>query len=289
MMKCINIGCGSRFNENWINVDIQPVNNRIIAHDISNELPFTDNYFDVVYHSHVIEHLQRDKVAVFLEDCYRVLKPGGILRIAAPDLEQITRMYLLSLDNAYEGKAGWDDNYNWMMLELYDQVVRVKSGGEMLKYLHRKSIPNIEFISERCGYEVKSNIDSIQSMKRKNPEANVVRKRIPKSLKARLRKFMNKRIAKDWLVKKILGVDNDMYLDFKDEISFQKSGELHRWMYDKYSLTCLLRDGGFKKIQVFEASESNIQDWNLQNLDCDIDGNAYKPDSIYIESIRNHE
>ena len=46
-----------------------------------------------VYSSHMIEHLDRDEARAFLEEVWRVLSPGGIVRIAAPDLSLLIRDY----------------------------------------------------------------------------------------------------------------------------------------------------------------------------------------------------
>jgi hypothetical protein len=49
---------------------------------------------------------------------------------------------------------------HWIMLELYDQTVRNFSGGEMFQYFVRESIPNENFVLERCGVEAKKLIES---------------------------------------------------------------------------------------------------------------------------------
>ena len=62
-----------------------------------------------------------------------------------------------------------------------------------------------------------------------------------------------------------------------------KIGELHRWMYDKYSLTKLLSEAGFINIKQHFYNTSDIYDWEQQNLDAQSDGGEYKENSLYIE------
>jgi len=62
-----------------------------------------------------------------------------------------------------------------------------------------------------------------------------------------------------------------------------KIGELHRWMYDKHSLTKLLSEAGFVAIKQHAYNTSEIPDWHLQNLDCRSEGGEYKNFSLYIE------
>lgn len=64
------------------------------------------------------------------------------------------------------------------------------------------------------------------------------------------------------------------------------AGELHRWMYDRYSLARRLRAAGFENIAVCEAHTSRVSDWNAFGLDTEPDGSAYKPGSLYVEAER---
>lgn len=59
----------------------------IIVHNLAKGIPFPDGSVDVVYHSHLLEHLDRDVAERFLREVQRVLRLGGIQRIVVPDLE----------------------------------------------------------------------------------------------------------------------------------------------------------------------------------------------------------
>lgn len=107
----------------------------MIAHNLTQGIPFPDNYFDVVYHSHVLEHFPTAQAEDFIKDCYRVLCPQGILRVVVPDLEAIARTYLHAFDKVNNGFIEWDDNYQWILLEMYDQTVRNQTGGEMVNFI----------------------------------------------------------------------------------------------------------------------------------------------------------
>ena len=120
-------------------------------HDLTKKIPYEDGTFDVVYHSHVLEHFPKQKAPRFLSDCYRVLKPGGVIRVAVPDLESIARLYLDALDKASQGIPGWADNYNWMLLELFDQTVRESSCGQLCRLLSAKAHPQLGFRAGAMG------------------------------------------------------------------------------------------------------------------------------------------
>ena len=101
-LKLLNLGCGERYHGDWVNVDIVATGPGVMVHDLDRGLPFDDDSFDAVYHSHVLEHLAKERAPVFLDECFRVLKPGGIIRVAVPDLETIARLYLKNLEEAIQ-------------------------------------------------------------------------------------------------------------------------------------------------------------------------------------------
>lgn len=143
-MLVLNLGCGYQTSERCTNIDwsvpirlkgspvgrkVAPIvldgerkraydaiSGEVMRHDLRKGIPFGDDSADVVYHSHLLEHLDRDAVPGFLAEVKRVLKPGGIHRIVVPDLEVDARAYLASLDAASAGQA---------TAEQHEQAVRV--------------------------------------------------------------------------------------------------------------------------------------------------------------------
>ena len=83
----LNLGCGQYILPNWINVDLFIRHPKILPLDISKKFPFADNSFSFVFTEHTIEHLDYSNQKTMLQECFRVLTPGGILRIATPNLE----------------------------------------------------------------------------------------------------------------------------------------------------------------------------------------------------------
>ncbi|MBX7151373.1 methyltransferase domain-containing protein [bacterium] len=65
----------------------------IIHHDCTYGIPLDDNIVPAVYSSHFFEHLSKTQAQSLLSECYRVLKPNGIIRICVPSLdEEVTRI-----------------------------------------------------------------------------------------------------------------------------------------------------------------------------------------------------
>ena len=90
------------FYYGWQNIDIIPLHDfartqsyHFIEHDVRNGLPmYQDNTVDLMMSSHLLEHLTRSDGKKLLEECYRVMKTGAIIRLAIPDTEIITQKYL---------------------------------------------------------------------------------------------------------------------------------------------------------------------------------------------------
>lgn len=70
----------------------------ILVHDLARGIPFNDASVDVVYHSHLLEHMDREVAESFMREVKRVLKPQGLQRIVVPDLERLCRACLEHLE-----------------------------------------------------------------------------------------------------------------------------------------------------------------------------------------------
>jgi len=261
-LNYLNLGCGHHFHPDWTNVDFLATGEGVIVHNLLKGIPFEDNHFEVVYHSHVLEHFSRTDAVRFIQECYRVLKPGGVLRIAIPDLEQITdqykRLFQEGLQNVDSEEIAAD--YEWMMLEMYDQTVRNRSGGQILEYLRQETLPNPEFIQRRIGIEGRD-----IRIKYRTDEKTLKKEKLRLKLEKLARFFLGK------------------HFDYYRIGRLRLHGEIHQWMYDRYSLTRLLKRSGFKDIVKRSAEESSIPDWTSFGLEI-TDGVIRKPDSLFMEA-----
>src|SRR5579864_2422732 len=112
----VNIGCGTSVADGWYNIDNSPTiplsripfARRLLRipawpqdvhrHNALKGLPFSDGSVDFIYSSHTFEHFTYDQSLALARECFRVLKLGGLIRIAVPDLEQLVRDYLQDRD-----------------------------------------------------------------------------------------------------------------------------------------------------------------------------------------------
>lgn len=90
----LHLGCGKRnFGPDWVHIDGGDFSH-LHSHDIT-KLPFENNSVDLIYSSHVLEYFDREEVTNVLKEWYRVLKIGGMLRVAVPDFKMMTTKYLI--------------------------------------------------------------------------------------------------------------------------------------------------------------------------------------------------
>lgn len=273
MKKMLNIGCGSKFHTEWINIDIHSSNTSVIQHDIRKGLPFPDCTFDAVYSSHLLEHLSEKEAGLLLKEKFRILKPGGICRIGVPDLEQICKNYLFYLNELVKGRIENDFRYRYSKLELFDQMTRNSSGGELGKIWMDRIYADAEFIQNRHGKEVliPYSIEGISNAQGKTLRNKI--KNIPKEIAV---KIYGK------VLKFLLG--NEKYEILQEGI-FRNSGEIHKVMYDRYSIKKILSDSGFKETEIVTAFISKIPEFSRYELDV-LEGEVRKPDSIFAEAIK---
>lgn len=120
----LHLGCFDRPVDGWVNTDITPhlfvakvpflaavmhklgrmndiryrqhkqgIFKKLRYLNATKPLPFSSESFDCVYSSHMLEHLPRNIVPRLLNEIYRVLKPGGVVRTVVPDLDYFINHY----------------------------------------------------------------------------------------------------------------------------------------------------------------------------------------------------
>lgn len=106
-VRKLQIGTGGNVMEGWLNTDWFIHDSRLgdaraTFLDARKRFPFDDNCFDYIFSEHMIEHMRHAEGLHMLRECGRVLKPGGRLRIATPDLDFITALREGELTGARE-------------------------------------------------------------------------------------------------------------------------------------------------------------------------------------------
>jgi predicted SAM-dependent methyltransferase len=108
----LNIGCGTSGVPGWVNIDNSPTillsrlpwgravfrtpdwARDVRRMDVRRRIQFPDASVSYIYSSHTFEHFTYEESVAVSRECFRVLRPGGIIRVVVPDLEIIVRQYL---------------------------------------------------------------------------------------------------------------------------------------------------------------------------------------------------
>jgi SAM-dependent methyltransferase len=84
-VRKIQFGCGGNFISTWENHDKDV--------DLRKPLPYKNDSADFIFAEHTIEHLFQREAWAFLEESYRILKRGGVIRLSVPSIVRIKRAY----------------------------------------------------------------------------------------------------------------------------------------------------------------------------------------------------
>jgi predicted SAM-dependent methyltransferase len=259
----LNLGCGTVFHPAWENIDLAPSDPKVRRMDVIGGLPYSDNSFDIVYASHVLEHLPPHVVEAFLQEIRRVLSVGGIIRLVVPDLESIARAYLQALDDVRKGVPKAKLRHRWMTIEMLDQVSRqYPDGGEMVRFLLRNGEAGFAVAEERLGSELSGNANADDFPSKKQWILQAARDPL---------------FSSEHIFKRRSGFSAYQIGHYR------LSGEAHLWMYDAVSLGDLLEESGFTDVHACHPLQSAYEGFQSYNLDTSSDGVARKPDSLYME------
>ena len=136
----LHLGCGKLYLPSYINIDI---NSDIadIKCDISNLNIYGNNSIDEIYICHVLEHFTKKQLIVVLKEYNRILKLGGILRIAVPDFDEICNLYyqnknIIEITGLVNGgqKNIYDIHYNIFNFEIMKLLLNDFGFSNIEKY-----------------------------------------------------------------------------------------------------------------------------------------------------------
>ena len=91
----LNVGSGQRpFGEGWTNVDTNPRWEPDVVADGAHMPMFSDGSADIIVLHHVLEHFGCGESASLIQECHRILAPGGSLIVCVPEMRELAKMWL---------------------------------------------------------------------------------------------------------------------------------------------------------------------------------------------------
>lgn len=116
----LHIGCGDISVPGFINVDARPQPHvHIITTNLFRLTMIPDNVADLIYMSHVLEHVSHRDIIATLREMHRILKDGGVLRISVPDFDRIIDIYqaterdITAIEQPLMGGQDYAFNYHY--------------------------------------------------------------------------------------------------------------------------------------------------------------------------------
>jgi hypothetical protein len=94
-LRRIHYGCGTLLFADWLNVDLHPASGAAatLRLNLTRRHPFPDDWFEFGYTEDFLEHLEQADQIIFLVECYRTLRRGGVLRLCFPSLDQVVALH----------------------------------------------------------------------------------------------------------------------------------------------------------------------------------------------------
>lgn len=145
----LQLGCGANLLPGWLNTDRGAHAAGATYLDAARSFPLPQARFAHVFCEHLIEHLDRETGAAMLQECARVLRPGGRIRVSTPDLAVVRRLLAPDGDETAVRYVHWcaegflsgsDGNrpalvvnqlfHGWGHRFLYDQATLADALGE---------------------------------------------------------------------------------------------------------------------------------------------------------------
>lgn len=117
----LHIACGKVKLPGWVNIDRDPVSEIIdVSWDVRRPIPIGDCSCEFIFHEHFLEHLTVPEGLAFLRECRRLLVPGGVLRVAMPDLAESVRQY-------YENdwRQPWMKKYGFEWIQTRAETINI--------------------------------------------------------------------------------------------------------------------------------------------------------------------
>ena len=103
----LDLGSGGTKKKGFIGIDAILGPGVDIEHNLEDGIPFADNSVSEIYSSHFLEHIPHRNVKFVLQECSRVLLPGGNITIEVPNLKESLQKFL-KMDERTRWENGWE-------------------------------------------------------------------------------------------------------------------------------------------------------------------------------------
>ena len=153
----LQLGCGEHRFDGFLNTDCF-LNKKVDLNiDLRFPLPLESGQWKGIYTHHVVEHISYEHAQKLFRECFRILKPGGILRVSVPDAELFLRLY--THPDPEQRKQIFQLYPKWFMDEVQfrhpmEMVNCVFRDSKFNQHLFAWDFETLEFRLREAGYNV---------------------------------------------------------------------------------------------------------------------------------------
>lgn len=147
----VNLGAGVNTSAEFINIDTKPFPWVHYINDVQALPMFRTGSVDLLYASHLIEHIERHELRAVLTEWNRVLKKGGVLRFGVPDFDALIEIYTASGKNVHSienqllgQERPYDDHHSIWNME-YAQEILQSVGFTTIRRWDPKKVDHHDF------------------------------------------------------------------------------------------------------------------------------------------------
>jgi len=172
----LHLGCGERYIPGFIHIDARRFSYLDYVSSVAQLKMFSDNSVDLIYACHVLEHFRRNQIEKVLKEWHRILKNGGILRLAVPDFDNLVRVYLKTKNlnlilGPLCGRQDYPENTHFVVFNFASLKDELKKAGfrnvryyDWQKTIHKKfddySQAYIPHMDKKNGILISLNVEA---------------------------------------------------------------------------------------------------------------------------------
>jgi predicted SAM-dependent methyltransferase len=148
----LQLGAGSNLLKGWLNTDICPRSSESIYLDTTVSFPFDDCTFDYIFSEHHITTLSYNEGIFMLSECYRILKPGGRIRIAALNLEVLIGLYTSEKSGIQQQYIEWIIDKFLPEIKIYMESFVINNAFYNWEHKFIYDPPTLKNLMEKIGF-----------------------------------------------------------------------------------------------------------------------------------------
>lgn len=148
--KYLEIGCGPERHEGFIHLDYEWRPNVDICWDVTKGIPLSSESMDGIFTEHCLEHVTLNAADSIIAECFRVLTPGGLIRISVPDGHLYLKCYVDMIDGSASRAMPYASEDNFF--GLYAPIMSVNRIFRSHGHLFIHDFGSLRILLEKNGF-----------------------------------------------------------------------------------------------------------------------------------------